>query len=281
MRVVRATPSGACYGVQRALSMVDDAFAESERTGLPVCTLGSLIHNPIVVQELEEAGARVVDSADELDSGILVIRSHGALAGVADGARARGIVVFDATCPHVAKAQMAASRLASEGRYMVILGEAGHPEVEAIRSYAGERAVVIQEPEELPEFDSNERIGLVVQTTQSQDRLTRVVAALEASFDDVAVENTICSATRLRQEAALSVAEQVDAMIVIGGRDSGNTTRLREICEGVCEHTYHIESVAEIDPSWLVGCEAVGVTAGASTPQSHIDAVIAELEGPK
>ncbi len=277
MRVLLAEPSGACYGVNRALELAYGAAEAAE--GRPVHTLGPLIHNPKVVDELVSKGVEVADSLPDAGEGLLVIRSHGVPSGLIEQAQARGLEVVDATCPHVKRAQEEASRLASEGRYVLILGEPGHPEVEAIFSYSGDRACVIESAGDVPELDPATSIGVVVQTTQRPEKLAALVDVLGARFDDLEVSNTICSATQQRQNAAKKLASEVDSMVVIGGRNSGNTTRLFGICHEACPRTFHIESACELEREWFAGCESVGVTAGASTPRSHIDAVAGVLEG--
>lgn len=272
LEVVRAEYAGACYGVQRALDMTRRASSASGS----VCTLGPLIHNPRVVQELEEQGIGVASSVDDIDAQDVVIRSHGVVPQIIDEIKQRGYNVVDATCPHVMRAQRAAARLASDGRHVLVVGEAGHPEVEGISAHArvaGGECTIIGGADDLPEH-LPERIGVVVQTTQSEAKLSEVVEALEARGADVEVKNTICSATTQRQRSAIALAKQVDAMVVIGGRNSSNTTRLFEICSSNCPHAYHIEAVEEIDPAWFDDCRTVGVTAGASTPDDQIESVI-------
>lgn len=271
-----ADPSGACYGVERALDMALAALDETEGR---VYTLGPLIHNPIVVAELAEKGIQVIRTLEESDGGMLVIRSHGVTRGQYEAAQRRGLHIVNATCPHVRRVQQAAARLAEEGRYVIIVGEKGHPEVEGILSHAGEHAAIVLDVAEIPELGTGMSVGVVVQTTQPPAKLAEVVDALGARGYDVEVCDTICAATRKRQEAALRLAERVDVMIVIGGRNSGNTRRLVEICASACSRTHHIETAAELDPSWFSNANLVGITAGASTPQVHIEAVVEVLEG--
>lgn len=325
MKVIRSKHAGACYGVQRALDMAQVAVLD----GGDAHTLGPLIHNPKVVSELEASGVHVAESVDDIESGIVIIRSHGVTAEVHEVLDQRGLSVIDATCPHVARAQQAAEELAREGRFVVVVGEAGHPEVEGLVSWARRagdgragdadgrsgrcleehagdgasrasdfcghadgagdgacakdagcgtvRVAVVSSPNDLP-ADIADSVGIVVQTTQTRGALDAVVAALHERGIEPEVRNTICFATRQRQEAAAKLAEQVDAVVVIGGRNSSNTTRLAEICAGICRNTHHIESADELDPAWFADCETVGVTAGASTPEPHIHAVEEALE---
>ena len=276
MEVVRARHAGACYGVQRALDMALDVV----KRGGEVATLGPLIHNPKVVADLEARGARRVERPADVESGTVIIRSHGVTPAVRDELSARGLDIVDATCPHVERAQRAAAELAREGCRVVVVGEAGHPEVEGLTAWAqaaGGKVDVVATPADVPEglYDP---IGVVVQTTQMRENLDAVVSELRARGTNPIVKNTICSATRQRQKTAAAVAGQVDAMVVIGGRNSSNTTRLAEICAAACPRTFHVEGACELDAAQFVGCTTVGVTAGASTPEDQIQAVVEFLE---
>jgi 4-hydroxy-3-methylbut-2-enyl diphosphate reductase len=273
MRIIVSEYSGACYGVQRALALVEDAARSSH----PVCTLGPLIHNPKVVADLRGKGVRAVETVEEAQAGVLVIRSHGVGPQVIEAARARGLDLVDATCPHVLKAQKAARSLRDEGCLVIVVGEEGHPEVLSISAHAGPDALVVQSPENLP-AQLPGRVGVVVQTTQSPAVLGSIVDALEARGIHPQIHDTICSATRSRQQAAALLSQEVDCMLVVGGYNSGNTTRLFEICKSLCPNTHHIESPDEIKPEWFNVGDAVGITAGASTPQEQITAVARALE---
>ena len=295
MEVIRAKRAGACYGVQRALDMADEVIADGSRA----YTLGPLIHNPQVVADLAARGAEAVGSVEDIcwegaaagdasaegsasaagDVPAVVIRSHGVTPQVLAAVEDRGFSVVDATCPHVSRAQHAAAELAAEGCRVIVVGEAGHPEVEGLTAWAeeaGGKVDVVAAPEEIPEglYDP---VGVVAQTTQRRENLEAVVAALREAGLEPIVKNTICSATRQRQEAAADLASAVDAMVVIGGRNSSNTTRLAEVCALTCPRTFHIESADELDPAAFAGCRRVGVTAGASTPDNQIAAVEAFL----
>lgn len=305
MEVIRAKRAGACYGVQRALDMADEVIADGGRA----YTLGPLIHNPQVVADLAARGAEAVDAVENIrwegaaesdalaegavpaaadttaaEAPAVVIRSHGVTPQVLAAVEERGFAVVDATCPHVSRAQHAAAELAGEGCRVIVVGEAGHPEVEGLRAWAeeaGGKVDVVAAPEEIPEglYDP---VGVVAQTTQRRENLEAVVAALRAAGLEPIVKNTICSATRQRQESAAELASAVDAMVVIGGRNSSNTTRLAEVCALTCPRTFHIESADELDPAAFTGCARVGVTAGASTPENQIAAVeefLRALEG--
>ncbi len=276
MQVILAKFAGACYGVQRALDMVDDLLSEDAK----VTTLGPLIHNPQVVSKLESQGVKVSHDAAGIDGGTVVIRSHGVTPQVRSELERRGLEVADATCPHVARAQAGAAELASLGCRVLVVGEAGHPEVEGLVAYAresGAAADVVLGAEDIP-HGLYDPIGVVVQTTQTRENLDGIISELEARGLHPIVKDTICSATRRRQKTAYELASKVDAMVVIGGRNSSNTTRLSEICAQVCPRTFHIETADEVRGLALEGCESIGITAGASTPEDQIAEVASILE---
>ncbi len=277
MKVIKAKYAGACYGVQRALDIALKAAESSEKAH----TLGPLIHNPLVVRELASAGVDEISSVGEISPGeTVIIRSHGVTPQVMRDVEAKTDKVLDATCPFVAAAQKAAFMLASKYGCVIVVGEEGHPEVEGLTARANEadaRVIVAAAPADLPD-DVYDPVGIVVQTTQQRNALDAIVAALRKQGINPDVKNTICTATSQRQEAAVDLAGRVDAVVVIGGRNSSNTTRLASICKAACARTYHIESPDEIDPLWFADCEVVGVTAGASTPEVQIATVVEKLE---
>jgi 4-hydroxy-3-methylbut-2-enyl diphosphate reductase len=274
VRVVIAQHAGICYGVERALKLA----GEAADGGGSVHTLGPLIHNPQAVQALKDRGVFVASGVDEVAEGTLVIRSHGVDPAVIVAAGEAGLEVIDATCPFVSTAQRHAADLTQEGYSVVIVGEAEHPEVEGILAHAGGSALIVQHASDLPERLPSKRVGVVVQTTQSASRLEEVVSALLGRVSELRVFNTICSATTKRQIAADELARTADVMIVVGGRNSGNTTRLAEICRAVNVRVHHVETADELDSAWFAGAEVVGVTAGASTPDEQIRGVIDAIE---
>lgn len=269
-----ATQAGACYGVQRALDMVGQA-ATAGSGG--VHTLGPLIHNPRVVEDLRRKGVgQAQDGAlRELPAGsTLVVRTHGVVPQLIEQAEGLGLDVIDATCPHVKKVHQSVALLRGEGYQVLIVGEPGHPEVEAILGHSGPGALVVQTAEEIDGLRLKRRVGVVVQTTQTGELLRACVERLVTRVSELRVFNTICQATRLRQQAAAELAARADAMVVVGGRNSGNTTRLAQICHDGCPDTHHIESEDELQAGWFDGTRLIGVTAGASTPEYQISAVV-------
>ncbi len=276
MKVLKAEFAGACYGVNRALDMAHAVLDAGKKAS----TLGPLIHNPVVVAQLEERGLKAAPDVDSVEGDCVIIRSHGVTPQVKEALEAANLEIVDATCPHVARAQLGAAELAAQGCRVLVVGEKGHPEVESLLAYAqveGIKADVVLSPDEIPD-DLYEPVGVVVQTTQTREVLNSILQALEKRGFSPLVKDTICSATQKRQRAAAEIASKVDAMVVIGGKNSSNTTRLAEICESFTPKTFHIESVCELKAEMFSGCDVVGITAGASTPSSQIDEVASWLK---
>jgi 4-hydroxy-3-methylbut-2-enyl diphosphate reductase len=266
--------AGFCWGVERALEMTHEA---AEEAPAPVNTLGPLIHNPGVIADLKTRGVGVISDAADAHAGTVILRSHGVPRDMREALVGSELTLVDATCPFVTSAQEKAAQLKEDGYLVVILGEKDHPEVLGLRSYAGDDSLVVESPLDLPTKLPGKRVGIVVQTTQSQERLAELVADLAPRTRELLVHNTICSATEQRQAAAIAMASEVDAVVVVGGKESGNTRRLAELCTAQQRRTYHVESASEIDPGWFKGLRTVGITAGASTPPEQIEAVAARL----
>ena len=261
---------GFCYGVKRAVNMAQKTSDQLERS----YTLGPIIHNPQVVSNLEEHGVYAVDSLEEIPSGTVIIRSHGVGPAVYDEATDKGLKVVDATCPHVKKAQQDAKSVIDSGMSLVILGEKKHPEVISINLWAQNKGIVIESEEKAKILPFVENRGVVVQTTFSQFKFQSIIDILEEKTRNLKVFKTICTATQERQNSAVELAKTVDLMIVVGGKNSGNTNRLAEVCRDVGCTTYHIETATELEMAWFTNVQTVGVTAGASTPDWIIKEVI-------
>jgi 4-hydroxy-3-methylbut-2-enyl diphosphate reductase len=275
VEIVVARDAGYCYGVQRAMRITDEALGGSPP---PVATLGPIIHNPAVVRQLRGRGVEVVEDVSEAGSGTLIVRTHGVSPEVTDKAHARSLNVVDATCPFVAVAQRKAAALREAGYSVVILGEHHHPEVVGLGGFAGPGALVAEDAAGLPlEELRGKRVGVVVQTTQTQANLASVAAALAPAARELLVYNTICDATQKRQSAACELAREVDVVVVVGGRNSANTARLAQLCRAIESRTHHIETAAELRPEWLIKARRIGVTAGASTPDEEIEATVETL----
>lgn len=261
MEVILADNLGFCYGVKRAIQLAEDSAAPGQVTN----TLGPIIHNPQMVAKLAENGVGTVDSLDEVKGGTIIIRSHGVGPDVYDRVEAMGLNMVDATCPHVRKAQSSAKMLADEGYQVVIIGEKHHPEVKSIIEWAGDGAVAIETEEEADALPKYGKLGVVAQTTFSAPKFKLIVERLLDKSSDVKILRTICTATDQRQSAAMKLATEVDMMLVIGGKNSANTTRLAQLCSDKCK-TYHIETADELRDDWFDKIKKIGITAGASTP---------------
>jgi 4-hydroxy-3-methylbut-2-enyl diphosphate reductase len=277
MKVLVAKSAGFCFGVKRATTMAMEAVSAGSGR---IYSLGPIIHSPQMVKKLEEKGVQVIDDVDQAgEKGAVIIRSHGVTVGEIEKICDRGLGIIDATCPFVKKAQDYARLLDAEGYTLVLVGEREHPEVKGIISYARSgRVHVVANPEEALEIPAARRIGVVAQTTQSYENLRRIAKICLDRCSELRVFKTICDATAVRQNEAREIAGQVDVMLVIGGYNSANTTRLATICRAISPCTHHIETAAQIDPQWFAGAEAVGVTAGASTPHWIIQEVLEKVE---
>ena len=274
MRVIFAQEMGFCYGVRRA---VESAIASAETPGGAV-TLGPIIHNPQVVQELKELGVGVTDSLENLPVKRVIIRSHGVGPLIYEEAQAQGLEILDATCPHVRKVREAVLTFAKEGRRIIIVGEPDHPEVQGVKAWAGDKSQVISSVQEAAEFALGESIGIVAQTTFQNSIFSEIVKVLETKAEDVAVRNTICAATELRQQAVRDLCEKVEIVVVVGGKNSGNTRRLAEIAKEEDKSVILVETGEELDPTWFENISVVGITAGASTPDRIIQDVATRLK---
>ena len=220
-----------------------------------------------------------VDSLDEVEKGaVVLIRSHGVGPDIYEKADKQELKVIDATCPHVKKAQQDAKNIIEKGEKLIIVGEKAHPEVISISQWGANRAIIIDREEEAQQIPFCDSMGVVVQTTFSQEQFKRIAAILQQKTNHLDVHMTICTATQQRQQAAIELAGQVDAMIVIGGKNSANTGRLAQVCREQDCPTYHIETAAELDTDWFSGMNHIGITAGASTPDWIIQEVVKIME---
>ncbi len=274
MEILVAKKAGFCMGVERALNMVMEAVSDGSKE--PIYTYGPLIHNPQVVKYLESLGVKVAENMDDIPNGShVVIRSHGIGPGTSALLEEREFVLIDATCKFVIKAQEMARQLYDEGYTVIILGLKNHPEVIALREFTNNEAMVFGSLDEIPNFeDPPEKMGVICQTTLNTEFFGHAIERLKTQVPDLVVKNTICDATTKRQKAARDIAEEVDAMIVIGGKESSNTRKLTDICRDRGVDTYQIETPDELRKGWFLGRSKIGVTAGASTPDWMIEEVI-------
>lgn len=262
MEIILAKTAGFCFGVKRAISIAFK-IAREKREG--VYTLGPIIHNPQVVEELRRLGIAPIDTIRKRKGGrTLIIRTHGIPLDLSEKLQRSGWEIVDVTCPFVKKAQYYAKLLSEEGYQVVILGEKNHPEVQSLVSYAGKDVIVVNARAPLPKL--KRKIGIVVQTTQPIEALKKVISEATLYAKELKVYNTICSSTAERLRETTRVAERVDVMLVVGGKNSANTTQLARLCASRGVPTYHIETASEIEMPWIERAERIGITAGASTP---------------
>ncbi len=266
-KVILAPHAGFCFGVKRAITLAERSASKNEE----VLTYGPLIHNPQEVERLERIGIKKCEDDSILGPNIkLIIRSHGISPQKEKALKQNVKELIDATCPFVKAVHQAVSILAKEGYFIVLLGEKNHPEVLGTVGYIEEfngKYIIVESDTELENFDLPDKVGIVSQTTQKEKVLEKIVSYVLKKAKEVRVFNTICGATQERQDDVYNLASNVDVMVIIGGKNSGNTTRLYEISKSLNKNSYHIENVNEIQREWFDGANTVGITAGASTPE--------------
>jgi 4-hydroxy-3-methylbut-2-enyl diphosphate reductase len=280
MRVIKATELGFCMGVRRAVEMMEGAADELG----PITSLGSTVHNPQVVDKLRRRGVEVIGTLDAIDARPVAITAHGVGPQVLRELEARGADIVDTTCPIVTRAQQWAKKLTDEGFGVIVFGDPEHKEVRGILGWANGKVVTMKSESDLdtplPDWMPS-RVGVLSQTTETEGHFAAFVQKLLTvhmqRISELRVINTLCNATTSQQAATDELARGVDVMIVVGGRESANTRHLAEVSRERGVETYHVESAAEIEASWLRARETVGVAAGASTPDAVIDEVVARI----
>ena len=278
MKVKVAETAGFCFGVKRAVNKVYELIDTEQK---PIFTLGPIIHNEGVVADLEARGVHVIAEADldspddTLQNGTVVIRSHGVGKPIYDKLKEKNISYVDVTCPFVLKIHRIVEKESLAGNHIIIIGDKDHPEVQGICGWCQGPYTVIRNKEEAEVFvpPKGKKISIVSQTTFNYNKFKDLVEIIMKKSYDVSVLNTICNATKERQTEAESIAESVDAMIVIGDKHSSNTQKLVEICRKACDNTYYIQTLDDLDLNQLGSVETVGITAGASTPNKIIEEV--------
>jgi 4-hydroxy-3-methylbut-2-enyl diphosphate reductase len=276
VEVLIAKTAGFCWGVRRT---VDKVMEVAETASSPVVTLGPVIHNPQAVARMQEKGVQTANAiADVPDGTKVVVRTHGAVKAELERARARGLEVVDGTCPYVKYPQAMAQRLSRKGYHVVVVGDANHAEIKGVVSYAEGPCTVVAPGAPVPEIKAK-KVAVIAQTTIIGADFERVVGALALRHKEVRAVNTICYDTDERQTDARDLASQVDAVVVVGGKNSANTRHLAEICREIQPRTWHVETEQELDPAWFQGCAVVGISAGASTPDWVVRSVAQRLEG--
>lgn len=278
MRILLARDKGFCWGVRRAI----DLMQEAARQRGPMKSLGPVVHNRQVVERLAQQGVEVIATLEEAGQGPVAITAHGVGPQVMKMVRERGLEVVDTTCPIVSRAQRWARKLADNGFAVILYGDADHREVQGTLGWARGRGIALGDDDldRLPE-DFPARIAVMAQTTQNPARFAAFVGRLVASrigrISELRIINTLCNVTSHQQEAARELARRVEVVVVVGGRHSANTRHLVEVCREVGVAVYHVETDQELEACWFTDCRRVGVTAGASTPDFAVEAVVERL----
>jgi 4-hydroxy-3-methylbut-2-enyl diphosphate reductase len=279
MQVFLANPRGFCAGVDRAIEIVERALAVH---GAPIYVRHEVVHNKFVVENLRSKGAVFVENLDDVPPGNTVIFSaHGVSQAVRREAEARGLKVFDATCPLVTKVHVEVAKMREQGREIVMIGHRGHPEVEGTMGQSEGGMYLVEGPEDVErlEVSDENRLAFVTQTTLSVDDARLTIDALKRRFPNIVgpKKDDICYATQNRQDAVKALAVQCDVVIVVGSPNSSNSNRLREVAQNQGVPAYMVDNAMQLDPAWIAGKERVGVTAGASAPEILVQQVVEKL----
>lgn len=275
MKIILAQTAGFCFGVKRA---VDMAFECESTEG--TYTFGPIIHNEVVIDALEKKGVKAVEKIEGDNMRTLIIRAHGVNPSIYKQGEEKGIDIVDATCPYVKKIHRIVEKYSQNGHKVIIAGDKNHPEIIGINGWAKEGCIIVKDVEELKTLTlekDNTHYLLVAQTTYKKEVVDAIVEELNAQGINFEFNNTICSATKERQEEAIRVASQVECMLVLGGKKSSNTVKLYEISKKYCERSYCIATAEELTADMISGTEVIGITAGASTPECVIQDVIKKL----
>lgn len=283
--ILMAQPRGFCAGVDRAINIVNEALT---RFGAPIYVRHEIVHNAYVVNELRDKGAVFVEELHEVPKGgIVVFSAHGVSQEVRRDAEARGLQVYDATCPLVTKVHLEVVKMCKEGYTVLMIGHAGHPEVEGTMGQVKEGVFLIERMSDVGSlaFPADEKIAFVTQTTLSVDETKEIVEALTKKFPNIVQprKQDICYATQNRQDAVKFMAPQVEVVIVVGSATSSNSNRLRELSEKLGVPSYMVDAPEQLQPEWFVGKKRVGLTAGASAPESLAQAIVSRIQefGPR
>ncbi len=275
MEIIVAKNCGFCYGVKRALKLAKSVRRRGEGK---VYTLGDLIHNPRVIAELEEEGIHSVENVDQVESGPVIIRSHGVPPEVIQRINRKRVEVVDATCPIVKKIQRLVERLSCSNRELVIVGNKDHPEIKGLLGYSRGRGIIIEDERQAEKLPWRRRRAVLAQSTQDIFRFGQVVAALIEKTESLEVHNTICLFTRARQKSTSELASQVDVLFILGGKNSSNTRQLFEISKRILPNTHLVESADQITPRLFRGARKIGVSGGASTPPEDIREAVLKIQ---
>jgi (E)-4-hydroxy-3-methyl-but-2-enyl pyrophosphate reductase (IPP and DMAPP forming) len=280
MQVEIAGLAGYCFGVKRALGITETTLKKYKDKDIKVYSIGQIIHNQGVIEDLKTKGLLIVENEEQIEPGsVFIVRSHGMSPDFIKKIRSKGVKIVDTACPFVKRAQSKAKMLSGRGYHLVIIGNSKHPEVLSEMEHADkDNLTIIETPAELDTLKKHKKIGVIMQTTQIKENAKAIIAGLLDKADEILIANTICVITENRQKVTRELAKKVDAMFIVGGKNSANTTHLAQISRQYNKNTHHIENYKEIKKSWLKPGMKAGISGGASTPIEDIKEVKEFLE---
>ena len=281
MKVIIAKHAGFCWGVQRSINLAEKAINNPEFKDKNIYSLNLLVHNNLVVDKLKEKGLKVINRLEKIDdNNVVIFSAHGVPPLEIEKAKNKNLFVIDTTCPRVKKVQIIAKNLTDKGFDVIIIGDKKHPEVKGVKKWTGKKGSIISSPKEVRVKDiSLKKIGVVMQTTQDEDNVKKILAKIKkCKVKDLVVYDTICDATKKRQKAAKKLAGKVNLMLVIGDKKSANTKRLFKISKDAKVKTYFVQSEQNINKKWFEKVKCVGISAGASTPEWAIESILKKIK---
>lgn len=275
MKIEIAKLSGYCFGVKRAIEITETVLEKYKNKKLKVYSMGQIIHNQGVIEKLERKGLIIVESEEEIEPGsVFIVRSHGMSPDFLKRIKSKNVKIIDTSCPFVKRAQSKAKMLTRRGYHLVIIGNSRHPEVLSEIEHAGkENLTVVETPDDLHFVKKHEKIGVIMQTTQIKENAKAIIGGLLDKAKEILIENTICNITENRQKVTKELSKKSDIMLIVGGKNSANTTHLAQISEEYNKNTYHITDYRELKKSWFKPGVKVGISGGASTPMEDIKKV--------
>lgn len=275
MKIIIADNAGFCFGVKRAILMTEE---ELDKSSKDIHSYGPLIHNPQVVKQLETKGLTSIDEINEVDIGRVIVRSHGVPPSIEEQIKDKNLVLIDCTCPYVKSVHKRVEEFHNKGYNIVIIGDSSHPEIIGINGYCNKEAIIINDIKEVEDLSLMDKLCIVSQTTNTLEKFTQISDAIKEKSENAQIYNTICNATKVRQNSTEEVAKQVEAMIVIGGYHSSNTIKLYEISRRHCKNVFHIETIEELSLQKISKFNTIGITAGASTPDWIIKEAVKAMD---
>lgn len=275
MEIILAKSAGYCYGVQKAIDKVEESINDSNKS---IHTLGPIIHNKQVIEKLENQGVYSTEQVEDINDGTIIIRSHGVEPNIYEKVNNQNLELVDATCPYVKNIQKKVERYYKENYQIIIVGDGKHPEVIGVNGWCNKTGIILDNIQEVKKLSNYKKICVVAQTTIVSEKFLQIVSHIISKAKEIVIFNTICDATKTRQDEAASLSKKVHAMVVIGGYHSSNTQKLASICKEHCKNVFHIETYKDLPILEIKNCKRIGITAGASTPNWIIKEVINKME---